>query len=123
MNGTMSDENNKFLAEWKPTHDQGAKAYIGPYLLKFFLAVAALIVFLFIMYKPQNMDRVMSVIATYAVLFVLVVHGRVTGWYKKEKKYEEILALYETINKCPACSEKISPEDKTCPACGVTLGI
>ena len=123
MNGAKSDENNKFLTEWEPIHKKGLKSYAVPYLLECLFTITAMNGILFLILKPSNIKRVDYFMMINLFFFIIVIHGKVTEWYKKEKKYKDILALYETINKCPACSEEISPEDKICPSCGVVLGM
>ena len=123
MNGSKNDENNIFLAEWEPIRKKGLMAFAGPHLLKFFILIVASLGILFLIFRPSNIEKLDYVIVVILVNFMIVTDGKVIEWFKKEKKYKDILDLYETINKCPICSRKISPEDKNCPTCGVMLGI
>ena len=123
MNGSKNDENNEFLAEWEPIRKKGLMAFAGAHLLKFFISIVASLGILFLIFRPSNIEKADYGVVAILVIFMVVTHGKVTEWYKKEKKYKDILDLYKTINKCPICSRKISPEDKNCPTCGVMLGI
>lgn len=117
------DRNENILTGWKPIHDKGILAYVVPYALCFLVAIAAIVIVIFLIYRPDNTNTINSVIANNTIIIVIVTLGRVFEWFKREKQYKNAIQLLEQINKCPMCSAKTSPTDKVCPLCGVTLGI
>lgn len=117
------DRNETILANWKPIHEKGIFAYVIPYALRYFIAMASIAAVIFLIHSPNNANTISSVITNNIVLFLIVTLGRVFEWFRKEKQYRDITDLFEMIDKCPACSAKTSPEDKVCPSCGLTLGI
>lgn len=116
------DSNDDFAAKWKPISEKGMAAYIMPDIL--FLTIGLILVTtFFIIHDSASISNLGPMIMCNLSALLSLIAGKVLDWYRKEKRYKEIMHLFETIDRCPACSAKTTAEDEKCPSCGTTLKV
>lgn len=116
------DRNENIIAKWKPYHEKGIFAYVIPYVLTFYAIITSITVAIFLITHPNELSAIKTVIVYNIIVCTIITFFRVVEWFKREREYKKALELLEAVDKCPACSAQISPDDMVCPSCGTFLG-
>ena len=81
------DNNDKFLAKWKPIHDKTMVRYVIFEPLFYLLILIIFYIFLNLTKKVYNVEAgIVLIIISFSIIFI----DRITTWIKGEKRYKDI---------------------------------
>lgn len=85
----MMNDNEKFIAKWKPIHEKTMVKYVIIESL-INLLIVCLLTIIVIWLFPRSQEKINWLIMTIAVSFLLLIVLKTLEWFRNEKRYKKI---------------------------------